>query len=238
MLTRAPLRARRLRVWTSSRSTRRQSRRRATSVRPQRRRSAPMPERTPENYSGLRKFPSQFAQPYPSNSHTPAHPPPLFSYSQLARVYRRLPASSPPPHLQYTLFAHLLPAPIAPSSCCESSDTAASMCTPTPLRRTHTHAFAHTHALTPTHSHAHTLARHSHTHASASAAVPLRADYESVIKLADGFNAADLRNVCTEAGMYAIRAERDYVIEEDFMKGVRKVAENKKLEGKLDYNKV
>uniref|UniRef100_A0A7S4BT27 AAA+ ATPase domain-containing protein n=1 Tax=Chrysotila carterae TaxID=13221 RepID=A0A7S4BT27_CHRCT len=63
-------------------------------------------------------------------------------------------------------------------------------------------------------------------------------DYESVIKLADGFNAADLRNVCTEAGMYAIRAERDYVIEEDFMKGVRKVAENKKLEGKLDYNKV
>jgi len=63
-------------------------------------------------------------------------------------------------------------------------------------------------------------------------------DYESVIKLADGFNAADLRNVCTEAGMYAIRAERDYVIEEDFMKAVRKVAENKKLEGKLEYNKV
>lgn len=40
------------------------------------------------------------------------------------------------------------------------------------------------------------------------------------MKLADGFNAADLRNVCTEAGMFAIRAERDYVIEEDFMKAV------------------
>jgi 26S proteasome regulatory subunit T4 len=63
-------------------------------------------------------------------------------------------------------------------------------------------------------------------------------DYESVVKLADGFNAADLRNVCTEAGMFAIRAERDYVIEEDFMKAVRKVAENKKLEGKLEYSKV
>ena len=63
-------------------------------------------------------------------------------------------------------------------------------------------------------------------------------DYESVVKLADGFNAADLRNVCTEAGMYAIRAERDYAIEEDFMKAVRKVAENKKLEGKLEYQKV
>ena len=33
-----------------------------------------------------------------------------------------------------------------------------------------------------------------------------------------GFNGADLRNVCTEAGMAAIRAERDYVIHEDFMK--------------------
>jgi len=63
-------------------------------------------------------------------------------------------------------------------------------------------------------------------------------DYEAVVKLADGFNAADLRNVCTEAGMFAIRAERDYVIEEDFMKAVRKVAENKKLEGKLEYSKV
>merc|ERR1711904_162947 len=63
-------------------------------------------------------------------------------------------------------------------------------------------------------------------------------DYESVIKLADGFNAADLRNVCTEAGMFAIRAERDYCVEEDFMKAVRKVGENKKLEGKLEYQKV
>merc|ERR1719253_1799145 len=63
-------------------------------------------------------------------------------------------------------------------------------------------------------------------------------DYESVVKLADGFNAADLRNVCTEAGMFAIRAERDWVVEEDFMKAVRKVAENKKLEGKLEYSKV
>ena len=64
------------------------------------------------------------------------------------------------------------------------------------------------------------------------------ADYESVVKLADSFNAADLRNVCTEAGMFAIRAERDYCIHEDFMKAVRKVAENKKLEGKLEYSKV
>ncbi|XP_067940015.1 26S proteasome regulatory subunit 10B-like [Watersipora subatra] len=63
-------------------------------------------------------------------------------------------------------------------------------------------------------------------------------DWEAVVKLSDDFNGADLRNVCTEAGMFAIRGERDYVIDEDFMKAVRKVAENKKLESKLDYKPV
>lgn len=56
-------------------------------------------------------------------------------------------------------------------------------------------------------------------------------DYEAVVKLSDGFNGADLRNVCSEAGMFAIRAGRDFVINEDFNKAVRKVAEAKKLEG-------
>jgi len=63
-------------------------------------------------------------------------------------------------------------------------------------------------------------------------------DYEAVVKLSDGFNGADLRNVCTEAGLFAIRSEREYVIDEDFMKAVRKVQENKKLETKLDYKPV
>jgi 26S proteasome regulatory subunit T4 len=63
-------------------------------------------------------------------------------------------------------------------------------------------------------------------------------DWEAVVKLSDDFNGADLRNVCTEAGMFAIRAERDYVVEEDFMKAVRKVVDNKKLESKLDYKPV
>mmetsp|Transcript_23539 Transcript_23539/g.73668 ORF Transcript_23539/g.73668 Transcript_23539/m.73668 type:complete len:289 (+) Transcript_23539:1-867(+) len=62
-------------------------------------------------------------------------------------------------------------------------------------------------------------------------------DFESVCKLADGFNGADLRNVCTEAGLFAIRADRDYVQEEDFMKAARKIAENKKLESKPTYDK-
>jgi len=63
-------------------------------------------------------------------------------------------------------------------------------------------------------------------------------DFESVVKLSDGFNGADLRNVCTEAGLFAIRSERDFVNQEDMMKAVRKVADAKRLESKLDYKPV
>jgi len=59
-------------------------------------------------------------------------------------------------------------------------------------------------------------------------------DFEGVVKLADGLNGADMRNICTEAGLFAIRADRDYVLEEDFMKATRKILDNKKLETKLD----
>ncbi len=47
---------------------------------------------------------------------------------------------------------------------------------------------------------------------------------------------ADLRNVCTEAGMFAIRDERDYVVQEDFMKAVRKMNDAKKLETTISYD--
>lgn len=40
------------------------------------------------------------------------------------------------------------------------------------------------------------------------------------------------------AGMFAIRADHDFVVQEDFMKAVRKVADSKKLESKLDYKPV
>jgi len=63
-------------------------------------------------------------------------------------------------------------------------------------------------------------------------------DYDAIVKLSQDFNGADLRNICTEAGMFAIRADRDYIIQEDFMKAVRKIKEGKKLESKLDYKKV
>jgi 26S proteasome regulatory subunit T4 len=63
-------------------------------------------------------------------------------------------------------------------------------------------------------------------------------DYEALVKLSEDFNGADLRNLVTEAGMFAIRDDRDYIIQDDLMKAVRKVADVKKLEGKLDYKKL
>ncbi|CAJ0828726.1 16469_t:CDS:2 [Entrophospora sp. SA101] len=41
-----------------------------------------------------------------------------------------------------------------------------------------------------------------------------------------------------QVGMFAIREERDYVVHEDFMKAARKVGDAKKLESKLDYEKL
>ena len=40
------------------------------------------------------------------------------------------------------------------------------------------------------------------------------------------------------SGLFAIKAERDAVSQEDLNKAVRKVAEAKKLEGKLEYQKL
>ncbi|OAG31578.1 26S proteasome regulatory subunit T4 [Nematocida displodere] len=63
-------------------------------------------------------------------------------------------------------------------------------------------------------------------------------DYDSLVKMSHGFNGADLRNVCSEAGMLAIREERDFITQDDLIRSVRKIAEQKKLEGRMDYKKV
>ncbi|KAI4198609.1 MAG: hypothetical protein LQ350_005200 [Teloschistes chrysophthalmus] len=63
-------------------------------------------------------------------------------------------------------------------------------------------------------------------------------DFESVVKMSDQLNGADLRNVVTEAGLFAIKDYRDSINQDDMNKAVRKVAESKKLEGKLEYQKL
>ena len=61
------------------------------------------------------------------------------------------------------------------------------------------------------------------------------AESSFVIQLSDGFNGADLRNVVTEAGMFAIRDDREYVNQEDLTKAARKVSEAKKHESKFFF---
>lgn len=63
-------------------------------------------------------------------------------------------------------------------------------------------------------------------------------DYDAIVKLSEGFNGADLRNVCTEAGLFALREDRDAVVNENFMKAVRAVKQTKSMESTLHYEKV
>lgn len=63
-------------------------------------------------------------------------------------------------------------------------------------------------------------------------------EYDSLVKMSHGFNGADIRNVCSEAGMLAIREERDFIVQDDLVHSVRKISAQKKLEGRMDYRKV
>ena len=47
--------------------------------------------------------------------------------------------------------------------------------------------------------------------------------YELIARLCPNATGAELRSVCTEAGMYAIRARRKLATEKDFLEAVNKV---------------
>ena len=48
-------------------------------------------------------------------------------------------------------------------------------------------------------------------------------DFDSISELTEGFSGADLKAICTEAGMFAIRSERKQVISKDFMDAIDKL---------------
>jgi 26S proteasome regulatory subunit T1 len=47
--------------------------------------------------------------------------------------------------------------------------------------------------------------------------------YELLARLCPNTTGAELRSVCTEAGMYAIRARRKVATEKDFLEAINKV---------------
>ena len=48
-------------------------------------------------------------------------------------------------------------------------------------------------------------------------------DFNKLANLTEGFSGADLKAVCTEAGMYAIRSKRRKVIQKDFINAIEKM---------------
>ncbi|MBI2654616.1 proteasome-activating nucleotidase [Candidatus Woesearchaeota archaeon] len=57
---------------------------------------------------------------------------------------------------------------------------------------------------------------------------------EALVDRMEGFSGAEVKAVCTEAGYFAIRADRTNVTKEDFLKAIDKVKQEEMLEGE-DY---
>lgn len=51
-------------------------------------------------------------------------------------------------------------------------------------------------------------------------------DFDTISDLTEGLSGADLKAVCTEAGMFAIRSERKKVISKDFLDAIDKIMDN------------
>jgi len=54
-------------------------------------------------------------------------------------------------------------------------------------------------------------------------------DFDEISEITEGFSGADLKAVCTEAGMFAIRSERKEAISKDFLDAIDKILGNIKV---------
>ncbi|MCK4973282.1 MAG: AAA family ATPase, partial [Candidatus Heimdallarchaeota archaeon] len=52
-------------------------------------------------------------------------------------------------------------------------------------------------------------------------------DFDYLIQMTEGVSGAAIKNICTEAGMFAIRSERDHVINDDFTDSIKKITGEK-----------
>ncbi|MBI2651852.1 AAA family ATPase [Candidatus Woesearchaeota archaeon] len=59
-------------------------------------------------------------------------------------------------------------------------------------------------------------------------------NFDALTRRMEGFSGAEIKAVCTEAGYFAIRADRTFVTKEDFLKAIDKVKQEEKAEGE-DY---
>jgi len=54
-------------------------------------------------------------------------------------------------------------------------------------------------------------------------------NFEDLSRMTEGMSGADIKAICTEAGMFAIREGRDYVVMDDFLKAIKKVKQMQKV---------
>mmetsp|Transcript_48136 Transcript_48136/g.113531 ORF Transcript_48136/g.113531 Transcript_48136/m.113531 type:complete len:296 (-) Transcript_48136:272-1159(-) len=52
-------------------------------------------------------------------------------------------------------------------------------------------------------------------------------NFEKLISLSKNFNGADLRNICTEAGLFALRKKRTFVVDSDLYSAAQKIFKSK-----------
>ena len=58
-------------------------------------------------------------------------------------------------------------------------------------------------------------------------------DIDYLVQMTEGGSGADIKNICTEAGMFAIRAERDHVVNEDFIDAIKKITGEKETTARI-----
>ncbi len=58
-------------------------------------------------------------------------------------------------------------------------------------------------------------------------------DIDYLVQMTEGGSGADIKNICTEAGMFAIRAERDHVINDDFVDAIKKITGEKETTARI-----
>lgn len=55
-----------------------------------------------------------------------------------------------------------------------------------------------------------------------------KTDYDNLYRKLEGFSGAEIQSVCTEAGYFAMRDDRTHIVEDDFLKAIRKVKKEEK----------
>ena len=58
-------------------------------------------------------------------------------------------------------------------------------------------------------------------------------DINYLVQMTEGGSGADIKNICTEAGMFAIRAERDHVVNGDFVDAIKKITGEKETTSRI-----